>query len=417
MEFDEFFSSLKGRRVAVVGVGVSNRPLMRLLSDAGAYVTAFDRRYTGENYLEELPGVGAELIFRSPGVKPFEPQIVEAVVRGAKLTSEMETFMELCPCPIYAVTGSDGKTTTTTILALLLERAGLRAFKGGNIGTPLLDRVPEMSAEDVAVLELSSFQLMTMRKSPHAAVITNLSPNHLDWHRDMDEYIAAKMNIALFQGEKDRIIMNYDNELSRKTAKDYGINPTWFSKSKLSVDPSDIKLKGSHNLENYLAAIAAAGDLVTAEQIREVARTFNGVEHRMEFVTAIDGVSYYNDSIASSPTRTIAGLKTFDSKVILILGGKPKVPFDPLTEIVGDYAKLALTVGQASDEIECEFAGKVTVIPCGTIENAVCKAKELATHGDAVLLSPACTSFDQFKNFEERGNLFKRLVRGEQHVE
>ncbi|GHV19196.1 UDP-N-acetylmuramoylalanine--D-glutamate ligase [Clostridia bacterium] len=417
MEYNEFFGGLKNRRAAVLGVGVSNRPLMKLLEVAGADVTALDRRYTGDGYLDALPDMGAELIFRSPGIKPFEPQIVEAVRRGAVLTSEMETFMELCPCPVYAVTGSDGKTTTTTILALLLERAGMKVFKGGNIGAPLLDRVPEMTAGDAAVLELSSFQLMTMRKSPHVAVVTNLSPNHLDWHRDMDEYIAAKMNIARFQMENDRLVMNYDNELSRITAEKFGLKPTWFTKEHPAIDPAGIKIKGAHNLENYLAAIAAAGDLVSEADVREVARTFGGVEHRMEFVAEIGGVSYYNDSIASSPTRTIAGLKTFDSKVILILGGKPKVPFDPLTEIVGDYARLVLTVGQASDEIEREFAGKVPVIPCGTVESAVCKAKELAVHGDAVLLSPACTSFDQFKNFEERGNLFKRLVRGEQYVE
>ncbi|GHV06905.1 UDP-N-acetylmuramoylalanine--D-glutamate ligase [Clostridia bacterium] len=418
---------LNGKRVAVLGVGISNRPLVKLLMSAGAELSLFDRKaealytydcqkFSGDNYLDSLPNIGAEFIFRSPGVKPFEPKIDTAVSAGATLTSEMEVFFDMCPCPIYAVTGSDGKTTTTSILALLLEGAGLKVFKGGNIGTPLLDKFGEMKPGDAVVVELSSFQLMTMKKSPRTAVITNLSPNHLDWHRSLEEYIDAKVNIARFQRENARLIMNFDNDLSRKTAENYGLNPEWFTKSRLTLNPADIKIRGEHNLENFLAAVAAAGDLVTPEIVRSVARGFNGVPHRMELVAEIGGAAYYNDSIATSPTRTIAGLKTFERKVLLIAGGKPKMPFDELAAVVGDYAKVVLAFGASQDEIARAFAGKVDVISCGTVENAACKARDLATRGDAIVLSPACTSFDQFRNFEERGDLFKKTVKEFENV-
>ena len=420
-----YLTSLRGKRAAVVGVGVSNRPLVRLLENAGADITLYDKKpvppefshlpsHTGEDYLR---GIEADVVFRSPGVKPSE--LLKAVENGAKLTSEMEVFLEICPCDICGVTGSDGKTTTTTIIHKLLTAMGKTVHIGGNIGTPLLDKAETMSPNDLAVLELSSFQLMTMRKSPKTAVITNLSPNHLDWHRDMDEYIQAKTNI--FKHGAERVILNADNPLCRELKPE---NPVWFGRSddcavRLNgsriisngseiLDIRDILIPGVHNIENYMAAIAAA--MPTPEAARQVASTFGGVEHRLELAASVNGVRYYNDSIASSPTRTLAGLRVFDGKVILIAGGRPKVGFDELAAVIGDYAKTVLLVGEAAGEMQKAFAGKTRTLNCGDVRTAVKTASDIAKEGDVVLLSPACTSFDQFTNFEERGRLFKSCV-------
>lgn len=362
----EYFNSLKGKRVAVIGLGVSNKPLVEGLLDAGVAVMVCDKRrreefnglvetlerrgmsaVLGPDYLERLGG--ADIIFRTPGLRPDVPQIARAVAEGAKLTSEMEAFLELCPCRIIAVTGSDGKTTTTTIIAGLLKAAGYRTFVGGNIGHPLLCQVDDIRPDDMVVLELSSFQLMTVRQSPGIAVVTNLAPNHLDVHKDMDEYVEAKRNIFAYQDACDRLVLNADNDLTAGFAKQARGAVTLFSRKKpveggvylrektvmcggrpvLTVD--DILLPGLHNLENYMAAIAAVDGLVPDEVIRDFARVFGGVEHRIELVRELDGVRYYNDSIASSPSRTIAGLRSFDQRVILIAGGYDKhIPYDAL---------------------------------------------------------------------------------------
>lgn len=420
-------SDLNKKRVAVIGVGVSNRPLVRLLEDAGAYITLFDKKsiprelshlpaHTGDNYLENLE---ADVIFRSPGVKPFEPQIETAVKKGAVLTSEIELFMDICPCQIFGVTGSDGKTTTTTILGKMLTAMGRKVHVGGNIGKPLLANVTEISENDAVVLELSSFQLMTMRKSPDIAVITNLSPNHLDWHKDMDEYVSAKTNI--YKHGAKRIVLNGNNELCRQLKCE---NPVYFGhgescavkidndillNGRKVLDTRDILLPGAHNIENYAAAIAVCEP--PPEAAKAIASSFSGVEHRLELADKIGGVKYYNDSIASSPTRTIAGLRVFEKKVILIVGGRPKVGFDDLAAVVGDHVKTALLVGEAAEAIRTAFGNKVTMIDCRDIPTAVVTAYDLAEAGDIVLLSPACTSFDQFNNFEERGRLFKSCVK------
>lgn len=420
-------SDLHKKRVAVVGVGVSNRPLVRLLEKVGADITLFDKKdiprelshlpaHTGDDYLEKL---NADIIFRSPGVKPFEPRIEDAVKNGAVLTSEIEMFMDVCPCKIFGVTGSDGKTTTTTILGKMLSAMGHTVHIGGNIGTPLLDKAETMSPNDIVVLELSSFQLMTMQKSPHVAVITNLSPNHLDWHRDMDEYVLAKTNI--YKHGSNRVVLNGNNELCRRLKCE---NTVYFGHGKdcsvkidggvllngrRILDAGDIILPGAHNVENYAAAIAACEP--PPEAAKAVASSFGGVEHRLELAGEINGVKYYNDSIASSPTRTIAGLRVFEKKVILIVGGRPKVGFEDLAAVVGDHVKTALLVGEAASAIRTAFETKVTLIDCRDIPTAVVTAYDLAEPGDIVLLSPACTSFDQFNNFEERGRLFKSCVR------
>ena len=449
----EYFNSLKGKRVAVIGLGVSNRPLVEGLLGAGVPVTVCDRRRReefnglietlerrgmtaalGPDYLEHLNG--ADIIFRTPGLRPDVPQIAQAVAAGAELTSEMEAFLNLCPCRIIAVTGSDGKTTTTTIIAGLLKAAGYRTFVGGNIGHPLLCQLDSIRPDDMVVLELSSFQLMTVRQSPGIAVVTNLAPNHLDVHKDMAEYVAAKRNIFAYQDGCDRLVLNADNEITAGFAQEARGAVTLFSRRRtveggvylrektvmcggrpvLTTD--DILLPGIHNVENYMAAICAVQGLVPDGVIRDFARTFGGVEHRIELVRELDGVRYYNDSIASSPSRTIAGLRSFAQKVILIAGGYDKhIPYDMLGPEIAKSVKFLLLTGDTSEKIKAATlaapgyeAGGPDIYDCADLEAAVARAWALAVPGDVVILSPASASFDRFKNFEERGKAFKNYV-------
>ena len=452
MTLQEYLRSLAGKSVAVIGIGVSNRPLLRLLLEAGIRVTACDRkdRVALGPLVEELEEAGCALklgpdylsgleqdvIFRTPGL---HPRYLEAARAGESvITSEMEVFFQVCPCPIIAVTGSDGKTTTTTIIARLLEAAGHSVHLGGNIGRPLLSEADSIGSEDWAVVELSSFQLLTMGQSPHIAVVTNLSPNHLDVHTDMDEYIRAKAAVLAHQGPGDVAVCNYDNEITknlsgttdakqiyftRKSTQERGCflweDAIWY-RDEVGERPvlplEDILLPGVHNVENYMAAICAVQGLVPDEVIREVARTFGGVEHRIELVRQRRGVLWYNDSIASSPSRTIAGLCAFPERVILIAGGKDKgVSYAPLGPVVNAHVKLLILCGatagairQAVEQAE-NFSG-LEVLEVPDYPEAVALAAERAVPGDVVILSPASTSFDRFRNFEERGRVFKELV-------
>lgn len=455
----EYLDRLAGKRVAVLGIGVSNTPLIHMLLRAGAKVTACDKRareefggkieeleslgasiHLGEDYLDHLKG--QDIIFRTPGLRPDLPQLTAAVERGSVLTSEMEVFFQVCPCPIIAVTGSDGKTTTTTIIAKLLEAEGKNVYLGGNIGKPLLPDAGMMEPSDVAVVELSSFQLMTMDMSPHIAVVTNLAPNHLDVHKSMGEYISAKENIFLHQSPGDRVILNNDNDITRSFVSVAKGHVTLFSRreepegdgvflrndaiwvrdhrGEREVLPlSDILLPGDHNVENYMAAIGAVNSMVKDETIRAFAASFGGVEHRIELVRELKGVKYYNDSIASSPTRTMAGLKCFSEKVILIAGGYDKhIPFDDLGPAIVERVKLLILTGDTSPKIRSAVenapeyqAGKPEIREFHAFADAVEEAHREAKAGDVVILSPACASFDHFKNFAERGETFKRIVR------
>lgn len=447
--FTQYFHSLKDKKIAVLGLGVSNRPLVRLLLDFGCQVTGCDKTprekldgevlelekagctlHVGENYLD---GVEADVVFRTPGMHPANPAIQALVSRGAQVTSEMEVFFEVCPCTILAVTGSDGKTTTTTLVSEMLKAEGKTVWLGGNIGTPLLPLVRQMKPSDFAVVELSSFQLMDMKRSPARAVITNLAPNHLDIHKDMAEYVQAKTNIFRYQDESGILILNADNPI---TAAFRGNGKTLFFSRQKEADvclvdgvicrhgekvlkTSEILIPGVHNVENYMAAIAMVDGLVSDETIRQVARTFGGVEHRIELVRVKDGVRFYNDSIASSPSRTIAGLRSFPEKVILIAGGYDKhIPYDVLgPEICAHVKKLFL--GGATGEkirqavISCpEYDPKaLEITDCGSFEPAVRAAAAAAKAGDVVLMSPASAAFDQFKNFMVRGDFYKKLVK------
>ena len=445
--FERYFTSLKDKKIAVLGLGVSNRPLVRLLLEFGCDVTGCDRTprekldaevlelenlgcklRTGDTYLD---GVEADILFRTPGMHPGHPAIQGLARKGAQVTSEMEVFFEVCPCTLIAVTGSDGKTTTTTLVSEMLKAAGKTVWLGGNIGTPLLPLVRQMAESDFAVVELSSFQLMDMTRSPSRALITNLAPNHLDVHKDMQEYVDAKKNIFRFQSGEDLLVVNADNGI---TASLVGNGVTrCFSRlggghasvvnGVITVDgrevlaTADILLPGVHNIENYMAAILAVEGLVSDENIRKVAKNFGGVEHRIELVRIKDGVRFYNDSIASSPSRTIAGLRSFPEKVILIAGGYDKhIPYDVLGPEICEHVKVLVLGGATGPKIRAaveavQDRNQPEILDCPDFETAVRTAAAVAKAGDVVLMSPASAAFDQFKNFMVRGDFYKKIVK------
>lgn len=454
---DGYLASLSDKKVAVVGIGVSNTPLLTILLEAGIKTMACDKRSREElgALAEELEGKGATLslgtdyleglmgqdvIFRTPGMHPHLPQLVAAQEHGAIITSEMEVFFALCPCTTIGVTGSDGKTTTTTLIAELLQRGGYTVHVGGNIGAPLLPNIRIMEPNHMAVVELSSFQLMTMTYSPNIAVITNLAPNHLDVHTSMEEYVAAKEEIYLHQTTSDKLVLNWDNEITASFAKKAKANVTFFSRQggidqgilvqdntigsqtgggwQPLLPVEDILIPGVHNIENYMAALGAIGHLLPKDCIIPFAKSFNGVAHRIELVRTLDGVKYYNDSIASSPTRTMAGLRSFHQKVHLIAGGyDKKIPFDELGFGIIKYVKELYLSGSTADKIQSAVMDALQegetpppIYKFNTMEEATMAAHQRAEEGDIVILSPACASFDQFKNFAQRGLRFCDIV-------
>ena len=455
---EKFFNRIRNEKIAFCGIGISNLPLVYKFIEKGAKVYAGDRRERSqlrEGLADELEAAGATLvlgndylknldvdvIFRTPGMNFNLPELAEARRRGIAVTSEMEVFFDLCPCKLIAVTGSDGKTTTTTVIAKMLEMQGKKVHLGGNIGRPLLPIIDQIDSDDYAVVELSSFQLISMRKSPDIAVVTNVAPNHLDVHKDMQEYIDSKRNIILHQNAFSRTVLNADNAITNAMEADtrgqtvkFSYNGTDDNGAYLGKDENiymadrdgvhrvmnkhDIRVLGEHNVENFLAAISAVWGIVSPENIVKTAREFTGVEHRIEFVREKDGVKYYNDSIATSPTRTIAGLKVFDRKVILLAGGYDKhVPFEPLAPHAVEKVKTLLLCGPTADKIEAAITADPGFADCGMrivrtsgLEESVKLAHEMAHDGDIVTLSPACASFDAYPNFEERGKHFKQLV-------
>lgn len=459
-DLEEFKKYIKGRYVAVMGMGISNTPLIRYLMDLDANITVFDRKSEdeldkalceeymlqgvkfslGENYLDNL--VGYDIIFRSPSMRPDIKPIEKELNRGAILTSEIEMLIDLCPGKVIGITGSDGKTTTTTLIYNMLKEEGYNCYLGGNIGIPLFAKIDEMKPEDIVVLELSSFQLMTLKKSPDIAVITNISPNHLDIHKDYEEYINAKRNIYLYQKSDDVVVLNYDNDITREFADTAKSKVKYFSVNtrlddgvildqniiktshgkirKQIINVNDILLLGRHNIENACTAIAAVEDLVKPESIVNVLKTFKGVEHREEFVRELNGVKWYNDSIGSSPTRTIAGLLSFPQKVILIAGGYDKhLDYTDLGKYIVDHVKALILMGQTKEKIKTAVLQELDkrqenielpLVECTSLEETVEAANKYAKEGDTVFFSPASASFDMFKNFEERGRKFKELV-------
>lgn len=451
-KLDEFKYNVAGKNITVIGIGISNLPLIKYLVSLGTNVTACDRRSAedlGENYTEleklgvkfnlgdgYLNNLSGDMIFKTPGMRYDVPELLKAKENGSIVTSEMEVFFEVCPSHIIAVTGSDGKTTTTTLIHKMMTDAGYKTWLGGNIGNPLLTDTEKMKENDWVILELSSFQLHTMRKSPEIAVITNISPNHLDMHKDYKEYIDAKKNIMLYQNEGDTLIVNADNQVTADIGKSASGAVKYFSRNGMAdiyldgniikrgiveiLNIKDIKIPGMHNVENYMAAIAAVSGLVSKEVIVNVAKTFGGVEHRIELVRTLDGVKYYNSSIDSSPNRTINTLRVFPNKVIMIAGGKDKgIPYDEIGPALAEHVKVLILIGATSDKIQEALDAEINktgngkdieVIRATSYEDAVNTARSKAHDGDVVLLSPASTSFDMFRNFEERGNLFKKIV-------
>lgn len=464
MEAESFFESLRGKTVAFCGIARTNMPVMELFLSKGIKVTARDRKSPEQlgEFAEKLRELGIELIsgedylgnitedvlFRAPGMPYYLPELTAARRAGCVVTSEMEVFFELCPCKIYAVTGSDGKTTTTSIISEFLKAQGKNVRLGGNIGRPLLPEIESIKKDDVAVVELSSFQLISMRKSPDVAVVTNLAPNHLDVHKDMQEYIDAKKNLFMHQNAFSRTVLNLDNEITagftdevrgdcfcfsrKETVKRgaYAENGRIFVQGEYLMDTDKIMLPGNHNIENYLAAICAVWGDVSRENIIKVAESFGGVAHRMEFVRELDGVKYYNDSIATSPSRVMAGtLSVYDKKIIVIAGGADKkVPFDELGEQICKKVKTLILVKPekklegfkepAADKIDAAVRnaasyseGNPVIIMVHNMDDAVAAARKAAEKGDIVSLCPACTGFDMYQSFEVRGNIYREIVK------
>ena len=457
-KLENFNNSIKNKKVAIIGLGVSNEPLIDYLYNLKASITVFDKREEdkidknilkkiekyniskqfGENYLSNLKDF--DIIFKSPSCRPDIPEIKQEVKKGAKLTSEIELVLELAPCKIIAVTGSDGKTTTTSLIYEILKNK-YKCYLGGNIGIPLFTKISEMKPEDIIVLELSSFQLMTIKTSPNIAVITNVTPNHLDIHKTYNEYIEAKANIFKNQKEEDTLVLNSDNEITRNFSKIAPGKVIYFSsKEKIEngiiyddgiikscedglrrhiLKLKDTTLRGTHNAENICAAIAATKGLVEIEDQVKAIKSFKGVPHRLEFVRELNGNKWYNDSIATSPTRTIAGLNSFDEEIVLIAGGYDKhLDYEPIAEPILNKVKTLILTGQTAEKIfgavkqkKEEQNKSIDMYKVNNLEEAVQKAKEQAKPNQIILFSPASASFDSFKNFEERGEKFKELVR------
>ena len=458
-KLEEFNNYIKFRKVAVIGLGVSNLPLLDYLHEKKAKVTVFDQRTIdqipkevmdiitqnsfefslGENYLSKLQGF--DLILRSPSCLPTIPELVAETERGALVTTEIELLIKMCPAKIIGVTGSDGKTTTTSLIYAILKDAGYNTWLGGNIGIPLFTKLPEMKADDIVVLELSSFQLMEMNVSPSISVITNITPNHLNIHKDYEEYIDAKKNIFKFQDENGILILNYDNEITKECGKEANGKVIYFSSQeklengfivdegvikecedgvrKHIMECKSAKLRGIHNYQNICTALAATKTLVDTEKAVETIKEFNAVEHRLEFVREVNGIKWYNDSASSSPTRTISGINAFEGEeIILIAGGYDKnLDYTPLAKPVVDNVKALILMGQTSNKIfdavtiEMEKQNKnVKIYMCNSLQEVIDTARRIANPGQVVLFSPGSASFDMFKNAYDRGNQFKNLV-------
>ncbi|MBE6890872.1 MAG: UDP-N-acetylmuramoyl-L-alanine--D-glutamate ligase [Ruminococcaceae bacterium] len=449
-------NEVKDKNITVIGFGVSHRPLVKLLLEKGANVTVRDKKsveelgeealalsgkvefITGEKYLENI---GGEIVFKTPGMRNDKPEFIEAVKNGSELISEMELFFRLCPCKIFAVTGSEGKTTSTTLIYNFLKAQGYTCHLGGNIGKPLLPDIESIKPEDFAVVELSSFQLNDMTQSGNISVVTNITPNHLDWHTSMDEYIEAKKNIFKYQNEKGVLIVNKDDELALSCAKEAKGEVRYFSfkgetengvylaengeiistvggKRSVIMHRDDIKLPGDHNVQNYMTAAAAVSGYVENETIKKIAREFGGVEHRMEFVREFEGVRYYNDSIATTPTRTIAGLKAQTQKIIIIAGGYDKnLDYSPLAPYLVKHVKHMVLCGATKEKIKNALLNckdydpkELTVEETEDFRSAIYAARKAAKAGDIVYFSPASASFDMFPNFEVKGRFYKDTV-------
>ena len=455
-KLEEFNNFLDGKQVAIIGMGVSNIPLLDYFYDKNAKVTVFSTNILSDEIMEKINKYryevelgednlsrlkGFDIIFRSPSALPTKHEFQSAVKKGAILTSEIEMVLKLAPCKIIGVTGTEGKTTTTSLIYEICKKAGYNCFLGGNIGKPIFTKINQMKPEDIVILELSSFQLMGMTVSPNIAVVTNIFPDHLNVHKSYEEYQDAKKSIFRNQTEEGIVILNKDNEITEKFADEVKGKVIFFSSTKKLkngyvydredgfikkctdgkcekiLNKNDIKLRGIHNYENICAALAATETVASKEAQIEAVKNFKGVEHRLEFVREIDGVKYYNDSIGTSPASTIAGLNAFDENIILLAGGSDKgLDYKEIGEVIAKKVGTLILTGPTAQKIEeatkqaLSEEKSIEIIHTNNLEESVKVAKEKARSGDIVLLSPASASFDAFKNFEERGNYFKTLV-------
>lgn len=460
-KFEEFKNNIKGKKIAVLGLGVSNIPAIIYLNKLGAIIYAHDkienleskheeikkldniRFYLGNENLKDLNKV--DYILRSPGVKPFLPEIEKAIKDGVKLTSEIELLVEYAPCKIIGITGSAGKTTTTTLITKILEDAGYNVWTGGNIGIPLFTKLDEIKNDDIIVLELSSFQLMTMKKSPNISVITNIYEDHLDYHRDFEEYVLAKTNIFATQKENDICILNYDSNFTKDFEKiilDKNIKSKikYFSENEIKkdgayinngviyyrendnatvvIDTKKLKLKGNKNYLNVCTAICAVKDFVEVKDIANSLKNFKGVEHRIEYVATKNRVEYYNDSISTTPGKAMAALTAFDKKIILIAGGYDKnIDYSNIGKFIIKSCKAVILLGDTTQKIYDSIVNDdnynkdcIHIQKVDSLQEAVLVARKIANEGDIVVMSPASASFDMFKSYKERGNVFKELV-------
>ena len=455
-KLEEFNNFLDGKQVAIIGMGVSNIPLLDYFYDKNAKVTVFSTNVLSDEIMEKINKYryevelgednlsrlkGFDIIFRSPSALPTKHEFQSAVKKGAILTSEIEMVLKLAPCKMIGVTGTEGKTTTTSLIYEICKKAGYNCFLGGNIGKPIFTKINQMKPEDIVILELSSFQLMGMTVSPNIAVVTNIFPDHLNVHKSYEEYQDAKKSIFRNQTEEGIVILNKDNEITEKFADEVKGKTIFFSSTKKLkngyvydredgfikkctdgkcekiLNKNDIKLRGIHNYENICAALAATETVASKEAQIEAVKNFKGVEHRLEFVREIDGVKYYNDSIGTSPASTIAGLNAFDENIILLAGGSDKgLDYKEIGEVIAKKVGTLILTGPTAQKIEeatkqaLSEEKSIEIIHTNNLEESVKVAKEKAKEGDIVLLSPASASFDSFKNFEERGNYFKTLV-------
>ena len=449
---------LKDKRVLVVGLGKSGVASALFLKAHGARVTVSDTK-SGDDLRNEIPTLldhgitvetgghgertfrGQDLIVVSPGVPVDAPPLAQARSLGERVIGEIELAAQFLPGPIVAITGSNGKTTTTTLTGEILAAAGVPTLVGGNIGTPAISLAERAKPESVIVLEVSSFQLETIQSfHPKVAVVLNVTPDHLDRHGTLEAYVNAKARIFENQTSEDFAVLNADDPTCVAMAGRTRAQVFWFSRQKEVKQgawvrdgvivfrsgsgseetaqreimlASEIPLKGAHNLENVLAAVCAGMLMGYApDKIRQAVRDFKAVEHRLEYVATIRGVDYYNDSKATNVDATIKALESFPANIHLILGGKDKgSDYSVLNDLLRHRVKRVYTIGAAAEKIESQIKN-VEVVHAETLENALRKANASAVLGDVVLLAPACASFDQFKNYEQRGQVFKEIVRG-----
>lgn len=448
MTLEEYNQKLKQSRIALLGLGVSNIPLLDYLYALGCEVVIFNTKaleddlikkiedynykyHIGEDALKYLHNF--DIVFRSPSILPTRKEISEAISEGAIVTSEIKELIRLAPCRVIGITGSDGKTTTTTLINEILKSNGYKTYVGGNIGIPLFTELKNMKKDDIIILELSSFQLMDMDVSPDISIVTNITENHLDIHKDYNEYIEAKKNIFKYQDKSGILVVNADNIVTNKFVGN-GIT-RYFSRSKRTtyfsndfenvyykdekiLNINDIKLKGVHNLENIATVLTAIIDLIDLDKALKVIKNFNGVEHRLEFVREINGVKWYNDSVSSSPTRTIAGVYSYSEDIVLIAGGYDKnLDYTVIAKPILDKVTKLILIGDTKEKIynavitlNKEINKKIDIYKVNTLPEVVDIAKKVATKDEVVLFSPASASFDMFKNFADRGNQFKKLV-------